>query len=100
MKPPLQQHTNVDDLDGLLNRVGKSVFARFYAAFADPDLPDSDIVDMLPQEFTLKSRRSRTSKARRIFREGRQREALERVASSERTDAASSALASRLLRQL
>lgn len=88
----------MDPLDALLNRVGKAVFVQYYTYFADPRRADAEIVEMLPQEYTLKSRRSRTSKARRIFREGMQREALERIATSERTNADASALAARLLR--
>lgn len=87
----------MDELDKLLNRIGKGVFARFYESFADSRISDAEIVSMLPPEFTLKSRRSRTSKARRIFREGREREALRRIADSERTDADATARAARLL---
>ena len=87
----------MDELDRLLNRVGKGVFVRFYPQFADPRVPDAEIVAMLPQEYTLKSRRSRTSKARRIVREGRQHEALRRIADSERTDPEAVAIAARLL---
>jgi hypothetical protein len=88
----------MDDLDKLLNRIGKGVFARFYEQFADSRIPDAEIVSMLPPEFTLKSRQSRTSKARRIFREGRQREALLRIAGSGRTDAEATARAARLMK--
>ncbi len=87
----------MDELDSLLNRVGKRIFAEYYALFADPGIPDAEIVDRLPREYTLKSRRSRMSKARRIFREGRAHEALERIAESERTDAEARARAIRLL---
>jgi hypothetical protein len=90
----------MDELDRLLNRVGKSVFVRYYVRFADQRIPDSEIVEMLPRDYTLKSRRSRTSKARRIFRERRQREALERIADSQRTDSEATALARRLLTSL
>lgn len=88
----------MDELDKLLNRIGKGVFARFYEQFADSRIPGAEIVSMLPPEFTLDSRRSRTSKARRIFREGRPREGLRRIADSERTDAEATARAARLLK--
>jgi hypothetical protein len=87
----------MDELDQLLNRVGKGVFVQFYQSFANERIADADIVEMLPQDYTLKSRRSRTSKARRIFREGRQREALQRIADSEKTNSEAVALARRLL---
>lgn len=88
----------MDELDRLLNRVGKRIFAEYYALFADPRIADAEIVERLPHEYTLKSRRSRTSKARRIVREGRAGEALRRIAESERTDAEATSLAVRLLR--
>lgn len=53
----------MDDLDRLLNSVGKRVFVRYYAWFADQQIPDAEIVEMLPPIYTLKSCRSRTSKA-------------------------------------
>lgn len=89
----------MDELDRLLNSVGKGIFVNFYKSFADVRMADAEIVEMLPQDYTLKSRRSRTSKARRIFREGRQREALQRIADSERMDSEAVALARRLLAQ-
>lgn len=89
----------MDDLDRLLNSVGKRVFVRFYAWFADERIPASEIVAMLPQDYTLKSRSSRTSKARRIFRERRHLEALQRIADSEKTDSEATALARRLLQR-
>ena len=88
----------MDELDRLLNSVGKKVFVRYYAWFADQRIADSEVVEMLPHIYTLKSRRSRTSKARRIFRDGRHREALERIANSERTEPEATALAARLLK--
>jgi len=57
-------------LERLLNRVGKRVFIDHYSDFQSCTLSAGEVVALLPQEFTLKSRWSRTSKARRIFREG------------------------------
>lgn len=100
MNPVLLSHSDdfVDDLDRLLSSVGKAVFVRFYAQFADPRVADSEILEILSREYTLAASRTRTSKARKIFRDGLQREALERIASSERTDPEASARAARLLR--
>jgi hypothetical protein len=69
----------VNDTDtlSLLNRIGKAVFIEYYEQFKDSSLSNTDIVEMMPKEYTLKSRQSRTSKARRIIREGREEEALE-----------------------
>jgi hypothetical protein len=66
---------NIDTLS-LLNRIGKAVFIEYYEKFKDTSLSNTDIVEMMPKEYTLKSRQSRTSKARRIIREGREEEAL------------------------
>jgi len=88
----------MDELDRLLNSVGKKVFVQYYASFGDPRIPDSEVIERLTQDYTLKASRTRTSKARRIFREGRQREALQRIADSERTDPEATALARRLLK--
>jgi hypothetical protein len=70
----------------LLNRVGKRVFVEFFEQFNDVTLPVADVVSLLPREFTLKSRRSRTSKARRIIREGLVAEALTIIAESNRVE--------------
>lgn len=71
------------DLVRLLNSVGKSTFVRFYREFADPSLSNQDIAELLPKEFTLKSRQSRTAHARRIFRDGMERQALEIIVNSQ-----------------
>ena len=74
------------DLVRLLNSVGKSTFISFFDAFADASLTNRDVVAMLPEEYTLKARNSRTSHARRVFREGLAEGALELICSSYRVD--------------
>jgi hypothetical protein len=60
-------------------------------------LANGEIAEMLPLDYTLKSRQSRVSKARRIIREGRAREALEIIAASEKVGPAAARHARRLL---
>ena len=44
------------------------------------------MVELLPAQYTLNSRRTRTAKARRILREGLEEDALWLIANSERVD--------------
>jgi serine/threonine protein kinase len=71
------------DLVRLIDSIGKNIFITYYAQFADRTLSNKDVVDLLPAEYTLKSRKSRTAHARRIFREGLEREALELISHSD-----------------
>jgi hypothetical protein len=86
------------NLDRLLRSIGKRTFIEFYRAFADSSISNLDLIDMLPSEYTLKSRRSRVSKARRILREGRDREALEIIRDSPNVGETISQRAQALLR--
>ncbi len=74
------------DTLSLLNRIGKAVFIEYYEKIKDTSLSNTEIVEMMPKEYTLKSRQSRTSKARRIIREGREQEALEIITSAKIDD--------------
>jgi hypothetical protein len=85
------------DLVRLINSIGKSTFVRYYHAFADASLSNQDVVAMLPQEQSLKARNTRTSKARRIFREGLEEDALELICHAERVDDETADLAQALL---
>lgn len=88
------------DLDRLLASVGKGVFVRYFEKFQDLGVPNGEVAALLPQEYTLNSRRSRTSTARRIIRQGLYRKALERIASSDRLDRDLRSEARLLLEQL
>ncbi len=70
----------------LLQSVGKRTFVRHYREFGDLSLTNQKVSEMLPSEFTEKSRISRTAHARRIFRDGLQHEALEFICNSARVD--------------
>jgi hypothetical protein len=74
------------DVLRLLNSVGKEVFVRYFDTFADRTLSNDEVIALLPPEYSLRSRRSRTSTARRILREGLTGEALGIILSSERLD--------------
>lgn len=77
-----EMEENKQDLINTLNKIGKSTFVDYYYVFKNDDDPISN----LPQEFTLNSRRSRTSKARSIFRDNLNLEALQIIISSNRLD--------------
>lgn len=88
------------DLVRLLNSVGKSTFVSFFDEFADSSLTNQDVVAILPEEYTLKARNTRTSKARRILREGLAEEALGLICASERADPETAKQAQELLEKL
>lgn len=66
----------------ILNKIGKSTFIEHYYDFKHNLTPADD----LPEDFTKNSKRSRTSKARKIFREGLYLEALQIIINSNRLD--------------
>ncbi len=86
--------------EALLNRVGKRVFVEYYEQFHDAHLTPAEVVELLPREFTKKSRWSRTSKARRIIKEGRQIEAFQMIVSSTKVEAGIAKRAEQLLGEL
>lgn len=88
------------DLIRLINSIGKSTFVRYYEEFSDSSLSNQDVIAMLPPEYTMKSRISRTTKARRIFREGLEAEALEIISNAQGVDSDTANRARQLLREL
>ena len=75
------------DLDRLIRSIGMMIFVRFYEDFRNPNISDSEMVERLPAEYTLNSRRTRTTKARRILREGLENDALWMIADANGVDA-------------
>lgn len=76
-------------LENILNRVGKRTFIKYYYDFKNlNDLEQSDktVVEKIEENYTLKSKISRTSKAKRIFREGLEINALETIINSPKVD--------------
>lgn len=97
-----QNDTKYSDLDNTLKAVGKAVFVRFYYDFKDASIS----IDELSQKIYRKNpharssqQRFRISRARHIFSEGKQIEALKIIISSSRVDDISRNLAKEILRQ-
>lgn len=57
------------ELEKLLNYVGKATFIKYLELFEDNNIENKDIVSEIEEDYTLNSKKSRTSKARRILRE-------------------------------
>lgn len=74
------------DLNRLLTSIGMSTFVKYYDQFRNPNISDQDMLERLPQDYTLKARRTRVSKARRIFRERLELEALNAILGANRVD--------------
>ncbi len=55
-------------IEKLLNGVGIKIFMEYFEDFSNDSLQTSDLIEILPNEYTEKSRRSRTSKARKIIK--------------------------------
>lgn len=72
------------ELNYLLCKIGKRIFVKYYSDFGNPNISNQEMRDLLPREYTFKSRSSRTSKSRRIFREGLEKQALLIIAESSR----------------
>ena len=72
------------DLIRTLNSIGKSAFVKYYYCFKDRS-PD-ECIAQFDENYTDKAKRTRTSKAKRIFREFKNLEALEIIANSDRVD--------------
>ena len=77
--------TNTVQVDDLLNRVGKRIFVKYYNDFkelATKNTPNIKVVGKINENFTQKSKNSRTAKAKRIFLEGKQIDALKIIVES------------------
>jgi len=55
-------------IEKLLNGVGIKIFIEYFEDFSNNSLQTNDLIEILPNEYTEKSRRSRTSKARTIIK--------------------------------
>lgn len=72
------------DLEKRLNVVGKAVFVKYFYVFAN--MSYKECREMFTENFTKKSKRRRISRAKTIFREGQQFEALKIVCRSPEID--------------
>jgi prevent-host-death family protein len=71
-----------ESLETLLNKIGKKTFVDYYYVFKEDVNPE----EKLPDNFTLNSRRSRSSSARKIFKNGLEIAALNNIIQSSRLD--------------
>lgn len=72
-------------VEDLLNRVGKGIFVKYYEDFKElitKNTPNATVVEKIQENYTQKSKNSRTAKAKRIFVEGKQIEALKIIVES------------------
>ena len=74
------------ELDNLLGKIGKRIFVEYFREFGNSSISNQEMIALLPNEYTFKSRTSRTSKSRRIFREGLEEQALSIIAASNRVE--------------
>lgn len=71
-----------ESLETLLNKIGKKIFVDYYYVFKEDINPEERLSD----NFTLNSRRSRSSSARKIFKNGMEIAALNNIIQSFRLD--------------
>ena len=83
-------------LEKVLNSVGKTLFIKYYYFFRDKSR--EECIDAMSEDYSDKSKRTRISHAKRIFREGKQREALEIIISSKKVDAATRIRAEKIIK--
>ncbi|MTI70074.1 MAG: DUF1413 domain-containing protein [Firmicutes bacterium] len=73
---------NNESLEKLLNKIGKTIFVEYFYIFEEDNNPENK----LPDSFTINSRRSRSSSARKIFKKGLEIDALKNILKSSRLD--------------
>lgn len=67
------------DVGEVLNSIGKRTFIKYYENFKDLDISNQEMIERLgldPKGFSPFAKASKTSKARKIFREGLEIQAL------------------------
>jgi phenylalanyl-tRNA synthetase beta subunit len=74
------------ELEKLLNYVGKSTFIKYLELFENNNIENKDIISEIEEDYTLNSKNSRTSKARRILREYGLKEILINILHSKKLD--------------
>ncbi len=75
-----------DQLERSLRSIGKGCFVEYFCQFADLNLCNSDVTELLMRQegYTENGSRTRVSQARRIIRSGRAEDALRNVIQSDR----------------
>lgn len=66
----------------IMQDVGSAVFIKYYEYFKNKE--SSECIALIEENYTMKSKRSRTYKAKQIFDRELQLEALEYIASSDK----------------
>jgi hypothetical protein len=97
VKPSDNNPMSTTDLNRLLTSIGMSTFVKYYDQFRNQNISDQDMLNRLPQDYTLKARRTRVSKARRIFRERLELEALNAILRANKVDEETRRLATEIL---
>lgn len=82
----MKSNGNKAALNKKLNSIGKRIFVQYFHEFGDSVISQQDIVVLLQNEksFTPQASATRTSNARRIFRDGLEDQALSIIADSNR----------------
>lgn len=70
------------NIEKLLNAIGKQIFIKYYYYFKDLNYSSTDIMNIIKEKYTNKSKRSRIGHARMIFNYGLNIEALKIIAKS------------------
>ena len=75
-----------DQLERSLRSIGKGCFVKYFCQFADQNLSNSDVTEMLMRQegYAESGSRTRVSQARRIIGSGRAEDALRNVIQSDR----------------
>ena len=73
------------NLERVLNSVGKAAFVKYYYEFKNKSR--EECIMLFDEAYTDNAKSTRTGHAQRIFREKKNREALEIIISSKRIDA-------------
>jgi len=76
------------DLNYLLSKIGKQTFVQYFREFGDFSISNQVVKSVLQNEKSFKDQAcsSKITNARRIFREGLEKDALEIIAESNRRD--------------
>lgn len=85
------------DLIRMIRTVGMNTFVEHFHLFEDRTLTAADLVNALPQDLRLTSRRTKASTGRRIFREGLHLEALGMIAEARNVDPQTATAAAQIL---
>ena len=72
------------DVNSLLKGIGIKVFIEYFQYFNDLSYTTADMIEILPNRYTEKSRRTRTSKARTIIKENKLQEAFRYIINSQK----------------